>query len=134
MPKAQPTTRRQRKAKHKAQLPQQFEPKFISTADQRLKVIRLIRKRLERLIEEAGCTSIQKELLASEATFISVQLETMRVNALEGEPFDAGVYTQMVNCLSGLLAKLGLSKQASKVLDLDLDDIVAESKKKGSKR
>lgn len=88
-------------------------------ADQRQSAIRLIRKRLERLKEEAGCDSFQKELLAEQAIFIAVQLETMKVNALEGQPFDAGVYTQMVNCLSGLLSKLGLSKSAVQVLDLD---------------
>lgn len=93
-----------------------------------MKVIKLIRRRLERLIEEAGCSSIQRELLASEAVFISVQLETMRVNALEGKYFDAGVYTQMVNCLSGLLAKLGLNKQATQVESLST--ILAESRTK----
>lgn len=122
-----PSTRAERQAKSPATLPVRFQPKFLSTADQRQKVIKLIRKRLDRMIAEAGCDSIQKELLANEAIFISVQLETMRVNALEGKPFDAGVYTQMVNCLSGLLAKLGLNKQAVAVLDLDA--ILAEKRR-----
>lgn len=123
-----PTTRAEREAKSPATLPQRFVPKFIDSADQRQKVIKLIRRRLDRLVEEAGCDSIQRELLASEATFISVQLETMRVNALEGRSFDAGVYTQMVNCLSGLLAKLGLNKQAAAAESLAT--ILAESRKK----
>ncbi len=134
MPKAQPTTRRERRAKDPATLPAKWTPRCLETADQRQKVIKLIRRRLERLIDEAGCDSFQKEMLAENAIFVAVQLETMKVDALEGRPFDAGVYTQMVNCLSGLLAKLGLSKQASKVIDMDLDAIVAQSKKKGSKR
>lgn len=127
--KQRPTTRAERKAKKTASISSTvWHPKFLSTADQRLKVIKLIRRRLERLIEEAGCSSIQRELLASEAVFISVQLETMRVNALEGKYFDAGVYTQMVNCLSGLLAKLGLNKQATQVESLST--ILAESRTK----
>jgi len=114
-----PSTREERRAKSPATIPSRFEPKFLDKADQRQKVIKLIRRRLERLKTEAGCDSIQKELLANEAIFISVQLETMRVNALEGKHFDAGVYTCMVNALSGLLSKLKLEKQAGQVLDLD---------------
>lgn len=129
-----PTTRRERNAPLKGKLPQQFEPKFLETTDQRHRVIKLIRKRLERLKADAGCDSYQKEMLAEQAIFISVQLETMKVNALEGQPFDAGVYTQMVNCLSGLLSKLGLKGCANQVLDMDLKSILAESTKKGAKR
>lgn len=122
-----PTTRAERRAKNPATLPAKWEPRLLDMADQRHKVIKLIRRRLSRLVEEAGCDSIQREMLASEATFISVQLETMRVNALEGKSFDAGVYTAMVNCLSGLLAKLGLNKQAAKVESLST--ILAESRR-----
>ena len=123
MPKQRPTTRRERQARQPATLPSRFQPRFLTTADQRQKVIKLIRRRLERLNSEAGCDSIQKEMLANEAIFISVQLETMRVNALEGEAFDAGVYTQMVNALSGLLSKLGLAKSEVLAKKLTLDQI-----------
>ena len=122
------TTRQERKAKNPPSLPTHFEPKSLQMVDQRPRVIRLIRRQLDRMIDEAGCDSIQKELLANEAIFISVQLETMRVNALEGKPFDAGIYTQMVNCLSGLLTKLGLNKQAAAAESLAT--ILAESRKK----
>jgi hypothetical protein len=126
-----PTTRRGRHAPLKGKLPQQFEPKFLETTDQRHRVVKLIRKRLERLKEEAGCDSFQKEMLAEQAIFISVQLETMKVEALEGQPFDAGVFTQMVNCLNGLLSKLGLKRSATQVLDLDT--YVARKTKEKSK-
>jgi hypothetical protein len=126
-----PTTRRERKAKDPATLPAKWTPRCLETADQRQKVIKLIRKRLERLKEEAGCDSFQKELLAEQAIFIAVQLETMKVEALEGQPFDAGVFTQMVNCLSGLLSKLGLKRSATQVLDLD--SYVARKTKEKSK-
>lgn len=124
-----PTTRSERKAKRKATLPDRFEPKFIeSNCDQRQKVIKLIRRRLQRLKEEAGCDSFQKELIAEQAIFISVQLETMKVDALEGKPFDPGVFTQMVNCLSGLLTKLGLKRSAAQVESLS--SIMAEGRRK----
>ena len=115
-----PTTRAGRIAKRKAAaLPGAWEPKFLDKSDQRYEVIKLIRRRLERLKTEAGCDSIQKELLANEAVFISVQLETMRVDAIEGKSFEAGKYALLVNALSGILSKLKLHKQAAQVLDLD---------------
>lgn len=118
MSKHRVTTRAGRKAKSTATLPQRFEPKFLETTDQRQKVIKLIRRRLERLKEEAGCDSFQKEMLAEQAIFISVQLETMKVNALEGGDFEYGQFVQAVNCLTGLLKALGLNRSATNVLDL----------------
>ena len=122
-----PTTREERKAKAPATLPPRWEPRLIESADNRQKVIKLIRRRLERLKEEAGCDSYQKEMLAEQAIFISIQLETAKVNALEGKAFDAGCFTQMVNCLSGLLTKLGLDKQAAQVESLQ--SILAEKRR-----
>ena len=122
-----PTTRAERKAKQTATLPNRFEPKFIETTDQRQKVIKLIRRRLERLKEEAGCDSYQKEMLAEQAIFISIQLETAKVNALEGKGFDANQFVSQVNCLSGLLARLGLDKQAAQVESLQ--SILAEKRR-----
>ena len=107
---ARPTTRAGRRARQAATLPGRFEPKFIETTDQRNRAVRLIRQRLERLKEEANCDSFQKEMLAEQAIFIAVQLETMKVNALEGLGFNPGSFTQMVNCLTGILGKIGLER------------------------
>lgn len=119
MSKLRPTTRRGRKPDKTVTLPAQWEPRFLDVKDQRRSVVQLIRKRLQRLKEEAGCDSYQKEMLAEQAIFIAVQLETAKVDALDGKPFDAGQFTAMVNCLSGLLSKLGLKKSAVQVLDFD---------------
>ncbi|WP_143543817.1 hypothetical protein [Rhodopirellula sp. MGV] len=62
--------------------------------------------------------SFQQEILARRAVFIAVQLETMEANALDGKPIDLGTYTQGVNALSGLLAKLGLKRAMRKTTDL----------------
>lgn len=118
-PSRRPTTRAGRRARQVPTLPGRFEPKFIETStDKRCKVVKLIRKQLERLKTEACCDSFAKEMLAEQAVFVAVQLETMKVNALEGKEFSAGSYTQMVNCLVGLLGKLGLERKAADVLDL----------------
>ena len=56
---------------------------------------------------------MQTDLIAQRAVFVAVQLETMEIDGSEGKPFDPGVYTQMVNCLLGLLKALGLTNKAS---------------------
>lgn len=108
-------------AKHRKKdvsLPRTFSPKFLVDVDGRSGFVKEIRRRLDALVADTGCDSYQKKLLATEAIFISIQLETMRSNAIEGKDLDAGVYTQMVNALSGLLTKLGLDRQLPKTLDL----------------
>lgn len=96
-----------------------FVPAFFDELDGRFSLKKEIRHRLDRLKEDAGVDSYQKELLAKEAVFLALQLETMRVKALAQESnLDSGVYTQMVNALSGLLTKLGLNRQIKPVQSL----------------
>lgn len=116
--KKRPTTRSQRKAKQPTRLPARFEPRFMEQADGRQVAVREIRKRLNQLMEDTGADSYQKQLLVRRAVFISVQLETMEVNAAEGGMLDMGCYTQAVNSLVGLLTKLGLQRHVKDSLDL----------------
>lgn len=109
-----PSTREERRAKTPATLPERFEPRFWETTDQRQGVVKEIRRRLEALRDDAGVDSVQKEMLVRRAIFISIQLETMEVQSVETGDFQAGVYTQMTNALSGLLSKLGLEQQTTK--------------------
>ncbi|MBL7644652.1 MAG: hypothetical protein JNK74_00545 [Candidatus Hydrogenedentes bacterium] len=109
-----PSTREERRAKTPATLPERFEPRFWETTDQRQGVVKEIRRRLEALRDDAGVDRVQKEMLVRRAIFISIQLETMEVQSVEGGEFQAGVYTQMTNALSGLLSKLGLEQQTTK--------------------
>jgi hypothetical protein len=99
-------------------LPVKFEPRFLDDADSRIAVVRTIRKRVELLKEHCGADSYQKEMMCLHAAFLHVRLESMEVEALEGEPFNAGEFTQAVNCLTGLLKALGLDKHAKNVTDL----------------
>lgn len=116
--KRPPTTRAGRRAKHPDCLPARFEPKCFEKADNRLAIIKEVRRRLERLKNETGADSYQKEMICEEAVFLALQLETMRTTALEGGEIDFGSYVQTTNCLQGLLSKLGLEKQARKVESL----------------
>lgn len=113
-----PGKRKDRKAKNPAQLPGSFVPKFWRDVDKRQVVLKEIRNRLERLEQDAGVDSYQKELLVQRAVFMSVQLETMELNAAEGREFDSGAYTQMSNAFLGLLKTLGLAKQMKEVENL----------------
>ena len=70
------------------------------------------------LKQDIQADSYQKDLLCQRAIFISVQLETMELLAAEKGNFNAGVYTQMVNALLGLLKSLGLERRAKTVVNL----------------
>jgi len=87
-----------------------FSLRLIQEADSRFSVVKTIKRRLEQLIEDAGCDSIQKEILAGRAVFMAARLESMEVEALEGVEIDWGSYVQACNCLNGVLTKLGLDK------------------------
>lgn len=87
-----------------------FSLRLIEEADSRFSVVKTIKRRLEQLIEDAGCDSIQKEILAGRAVFMAARLESMEVEAIEGTEIDWGSYVQACNCLNGVLTKLGLDK------------------------
>lgn len=99
------------KRRKEMSIPDHFVPRFWDEVDGRSIIYKKITERINRLMEDAGVDSIQKELIAQECIFVAVQLETMRVKAAETGDFNSGSYTQMVNCLSGLLSKLGLERQ-----------------------
>lgn len=104
---------------------EKFEIKFWDQVNRRSGVRKEVNQRVQRMVEDTGADSYQKELLCREAVFVSVVLETMRSKAAESGELDMGVYTQMVNCLSGLLNKLGLTRQD--IFDdgtMTLDEIV----------
>lgn len=113
-----PTTRAGRRARQAVTLADRFEPKFLESTDQRCKVVRLIRERIEELKKDAGIDCIQKEILAKQAVFISVQLETMQVDALEGKEFEVGRFCNLTNTLVGLLKTLGIARTTPKAVNL----------------
>lgn len=92
-------------------LPTRFEPQMWVNADQRTAIVREIRRRHDTLVADAGVDSYQKQLLAERAIFISVQLETMEVNASNGGEFAAGTYSALTNSLVALLKTLGIEKR-----------------------
>jgi hypothetical protein len=94
-------------------LSKSFHPRFLSDADNRIAVVRTMKRMIERLkVDAGGNESFQKEMLCQHAVFMHVLLETMETKALEREPsFDIGAFTQAINCLTGLLRNLGLERR-----------------------
>lgn len=107
--------RTKEKRRKESAVPNKFVPRFFEEVDQRTTVYKTIRGRITKLMEDAGAVSYQQELICQEAVFVCLLLETARTKAAETGELDSGSYIQMVNCLSGLLNKLGLKKQASQV-------------------
>jgi len=117
----QPLKKKGRRARVRKDLllPGQWTPRLLEHADTRLHIVRVLRKKVARLMEEAGGhESYQKEMLCQHAVFMHVRLESMETEALEGKPLDWGQLTQCVNALSGILTKLGLSKRMKSAKDL----------------
>jgi hypothetical protein len=98
----------------KGSLPQVWEPKALSNADGRWTVIKVLKEKIERLKNDVGCDSFQKEMLCERAGFLTAILETMETNAIEKGQLDAGCYTQSLNALVGILRQLGMKKITKK--------------------
>ncbi len=98
--------------KREISLSKRFKPKFWQEQDNRVAVVKEIRRRVKALKQDTGADSYQKELLCERAVFLALQLETMECDAIRGKkPLDFAVFTQAVNALSGLLTKLGLDRK-----------------------
>lgn len=123
--------RNETRRKKQTTLSTRFEPRFWMDADGRMSAIREMRRRILRLQEESQADSYAREVLCERAVFVACQLETQEMNAVHGQQFDAGKYTQMVNALVGLLRSVGLERSAKKVASLH--DYV-ESKQKRTKK
>lgn len=109
---------KRRRQSHKPELPTKFEPRFWADCDQRFAPVRAIKERYESLKTDTACDSKQKDLMCQRAAFISIYLETMECDALEGKAFNAGTHFQATNTLTGLLKSLGIDKQAKSVTDI----------------
>lgn len=100
-------------------LPSRFKPGLLDDCDNRLSMVKELRRRIQRLRDDVGATSYQQELLCERAIFVSVQLETMERRAVETGELDASAYCQTVNVLSSLLSKLGLKRATKQVQSLE---------------
>jgi hypothetical protein len=98
--------------RRRTDLPTTFTPKFLDNSDNRLAVVRQIKKRIEALMQDGGGNeSTQRAMLCRHAAFLHVLLETQETELAETGQFEMGVFVQAVNSLVGLLRMLGLEKR-----------------------
>lgn len=132
--KSMNTKQKPRLSERRLRLPKKFTPKLFDEADNRYFIVKELKRRCERLMIDTAADSMQKRMLCQEAVFVGVQLESLRKNAAEGQEIDMGSYTQLVNCLQGLLGKLGLDKQfKSQMSDLE-SYLKGKRRRTGNKR
>jgi hypothetical protein len=112
------SVKKDRKNRRRALIPCEFRPRFWEDSDARLSVVKLIRKRYLAIKEDCGADSIQRDLLAQRAAFVSIILETQEIECAESGKLDLGSYIQACNSLSGLLIRLGLERKVKNVTDL----------------
>ncbi len=84
-----------------------FTLRMIQEADSRFAVVKQMRTRLQELLEDCGIETKAEEWLAGRAVFMLSYLESMEVDAMEGQEIRWASYCQACNTLNGLLTKLG---------------------------
>ena len=111
-------------------VPDKFAPQWLAALDARTTVAQTMRSRYTEMCSDLGGAdnlSLAKRILVERALWLLYWLETQEQALAQGEAFDAAKWTQGANSLQGILAKLGLERQAREV---SLSDYLA--KREGS--
>ena len=109
-----------------------FELRTISEADSRYHVVKLLRQRVQRMIEDVNATTLAKEMLVSRAVYLASYLESEEIAALEGKEMNWRIYLMAVRALADVLGKLGLEKAVAGAKRLE--DYVFDQRHKNGKR
>jgi hypothetical protein len=86
--------------------------RMIEQADGRLLVVRRMRERVARLLDEFQADTLAKEALAGRAAFILQSLESRELDAFDGNEISWREYTSLVKTLTSVLKELGADKDA----------------------
>jgi hypothetical protein len=108
-----------------ATIPGRFVPRFLDELDGRIAIAQELNRRYSELKDDVGADTFQKDTLVQRAIFLSVQLETMEVRAVEEGEFDPGKYVMLHNALVNVFKVLGVERYHKKPLDVDLRQYVA---------
>ncbi len=98
-------------------MPDRFVPKFYDQADQRQSMIREIKRRIKRLIDETGADTYAKEKLCERAIHMALLIERMELQQAEGEFIDPVVFSRLVAAEQKIWSQLGIEP-----IDDDSDD------------
>lgn len=109
-----------------------FELRTINEGDGRYHVVKLMRERVAKLIEDCGAQdTLAKELLCGRAIYIASYLESQEMDAIEGKDMEWKTYLAAVRSLADVLNKLGLDKAARGAKNLETYLIDAGKRKNG---
>jgi hypothetical protein len=98
-------------ANKEVEVPATFVPLFWKHLDKRCGIVKEFYSRYRKLKADCNANTLMLDMLCQRAAFISIQLETLECKAGERGRIDFGSYAQGVNCLQGLLTKLGLKRR-----------------------
>jgi hypothetical protein len=107
-----------------------FSLRIIDEADHRFAVVKQMKSRVDRLIEETGSDTLAKQFMAGRAVFILSYLESTEIDALEGKQIDWKAYLAATKALTDALHKLGMNREAKSAITLS-DYVADKVKKKG---
>lgn len=111
-------------------LAKRFVPDFWELQDGRLAIVRMIRDRYDALKQDTQADSVQKDLLCRRATFLSLRLEAMEIQAAKTGKLNNITYTKLVASLVSILRCLGFDRKAKKIKSLS-DYVNMKAKKNG---
>lgn len=101
--------------------PDRFEPGFLTNADMRCALPKLLYQRLGELYSDLGGEdrlSYQERALCERVIHLQWQIGEWETLARDNKPIPHGSYIAGINCLLGLLHALGLKRRAKDVPDL----------------
>ena len=110
-------------------VPVRYDEGFLDELDGRAEVTRTLRQRHGALVGDLGgldCLSYQEQSVCRRIIHLERLIERQESILLQGGSVDLNYYLSAVNCLSGLLSKIGLKRKAKQ---LSLKDYLCANNK-----
>jgi hypothetical protein len=112
------TEKRKNKSTKAVDIPTRFTDDFLDTMDGRGEVTRTLRQRYGSLTSDQGGLSnlsYMKQSICKRIVHIERLIEKDELTMAHGGTVDKHAYFAAINCLSGLLSKIGLERRARTV-------------------
>lgn len=94
-------------------VPEKYDPRFLQTMDRRLRLPRILRQSKDALLADLGGeVSFQENVLVDRIVHLMGLVTEKEMALANGEKLDVSEYLNCINCLSGLLTKVGLKRRA----------------------
>ena len=101
--------------------PEKYRTDWLTSLDGRTAIAQVMRERWQQLTADLGGSdrlSYAQRSLVERALWLEYWLQSQEQTLAAGGDFDVARWTQAANSLQGILAKLGLDRQARDVPDL----------------